>query len=236
MNNSNNKTSIKKKTTYTTITKLMDATQAIIDEKSVNSVTIREIASRSGFNSATIYKHFKNLDHLIFFVLIKYIEEYNQALTEYVKNATSSIDFFLRGWECFLIYSFKDPDIYYKLYFTNLDNDDSTYMDEYYKIFPYDHKNLNYVLSNILFNKSISDRNTIILDPCVKDGYFNADIITELSEIQMYIYESLIARVSKNKMTSEVAMYKGLKYIYHITKKYSNIDFTYVSPKYGNIE
>lgn len=235
-NKNSNKTSIKKKYKYDTIIKLMDATQSIIDEKGVNSVTIREIANRSGLNSATIYKHFKNLDHLIFFVLIKYTEEYNEALTDYVKSSKSSIDFFLKGWECFLIYSFKNPDIYYKLYFTSLDNAETNYMEEYYKIFPYDNKNLDAFLSSFLFKENISHRNTITLDPCIKDGYFDVEKATELNEIQMYIYEALIARVSKNKITSEEAIYKGVKYIYHITKKYSKIDFTYVSSKYGNIE
>ena len=232
----NNKTSIKKKYKYNTIIKLMDATQSIIDEKSVNSVTIREIANRSGLNSAIIYKHFKNLDHLIFFVLIKYTEEYNKALTNYVKNSKSSIEFFLKGWECFLIYSFKNPDIYYKLYFTSLDNDETNYMEEYYKTFPYDKKNLDNFLSSFIFKKNISHRNTIALNPCIKDGYFNIDIANELNEIQMFIYEALLSRINKNKITSEEAMYKGLKYIYHITKKYSKIDFIYESLKYGNIE
>lgn len=232
----NNKTNIKSVYKYNTMLKLMSATRSIIEEKNVNSVTIREIASRCGLNSATIYKHFDNLDHLIFYVSMKYIEEYIHAIPTYVKNAQTSVDFFLQSWECFFIYSFKDPDIYYRLYFTNLENDSSNYIEEYYKLFPYDQEKLDDVLSNVLFKKSISERNQIVLDLCAKEGYFEKDIISELSEIQMYIYESLITRVKKNQIDSEDAMYKGLKYIYHITKKYSSIDFTYISPKYGKFK
>lgn len=231
-----NKINIKSVYKYNTISKLMDATRSIINEKGVSSVTIREIADRSGLNSATIYKHFENLDHLIFFVLIKHIEEYIQAIPSYVKDANSSIDFFLRSWECFFIYSFKKPDIYYKLYFPNLENDKAHYVEEYYKLFPYNKENLNDILSSVLFKNDISERNTIVLDLCVDDGFFESDMISELNEIQIFIYESLITRVKNNKMSSSEASYKGMKYIYHITKKYCIKDFTYISPKYGNIE
>lgn len=232
----NKKTSLKRKYTYTTISKLIDATSSIIEEKSVKSVTIREIANRCGLNSATIYKHFRNLDQLIFFALINHTEDYNEAITEYVKNSRSSIDFFLRGWECFLIYSFNNPDIYYKLYFTSLDNQESNYIEEYYNLFPYENVNLDTSISRFIFKDNIFERNAICLAPCVNDGYINVDEVTELNEIQMFTYESLLSRVNKKQITSEDAVYKGLKYVYNLTKKYSQIDFTYISPKYGNID
>ncbi len=48
------------------MTYFIDATNEIIENEGIESVTIRKVANLAGYNSATIYNYFENLDHLIF--------------------------------------------------------------------------------------------------------------------------------------------------------------------------
>lgn len=47
----------------------INAAVELIDENGIENVTIRGVAAKAGYNSATIYNYFENLDHLIFLQL-----------------------------------------------------------------------------------------------------------------------------------------------------------------------
>lgn len=44
----------------------VDATAEIIEEEGLENVTIRKVADKAGYNSATIYNYFSEVSHLIF--------------------------------------------------------------------------------------------------------------------------------------------------------------------------
>lgn len=46
----------------------IEATAAIIEEEGYDHITIRKIADKAGYNSATIYNYFSELSHLTFFL------------------------------------------------------------------------------------------------------------------------------------------------------------------------
>lgn len=50
----------------------IDTTVTIIKEEGVEKVSIRKIAKITGYNSATLYTYFKNLDYLILLSSIKF--------------------------------------------------------------------------------------------------------------------------------------------------------------------
>lgn len=58
----------------------VDATVEIIEQKGIENVTIREIATKAGYNSATIYNYFREVSHLIFFAALKYLNKYIEGL------------------------------------------------------------------------------------------------------------------------------------------------------------
>ena len=44
----------------------VDATAEIIEEEGLENVTIRKVADKAGYNSATIYNYFSEISHLLF--------------------------------------------------------------------------------------------------------------------------------------------------------------------------
>ena len=51
------------------------AAQQIIQEEGIKAVTIRKVAALAGYNSATIYNYFENLENLLFFASMKYLRD-----------------------------------------------------------------------------------------------------------------------------------------------------------------
>ena len=60
-----------------TMTYFINATEELIHEIGINKITLRKVADRAGYNSATLYNYFENLDHLIFYAAMKNIKEYD---------------------------------------------------------------------------------------------------------------------------------------------------------------
>lgn len=47
----------------------IDAANQIIENEGIESVTIRKVADIAGYNSATLYNYFNDLNHLLFLLL-----------------------------------------------------------------------------------------------------------------------------------------------------------------------
>ena len=54
----------------------IDAVKQIQEEEGLQAVTIRKVADIAGYNSATLYNYFENLDHLLLFASMDYFQEY----------------------------------------------------------------------------------------------------------------------------------------------------------------
>ena len=49
----------------------MDAAEKIARKDGIENLSIRNIADEAGYNSATLYNYFENLDQLIAFVVVR---------------------------------------------------------------------------------------------------------------------------------------------------------------------
>ena len=65
------------------ITRFVNVAYDLSVDEGIDSLTIRKIAENAGYNSATIYNYFENLDHLVFYTAMRSIKDYALALPEY---------------------------------------------------------------------------------------------------------------------------------------------------------
>lgn len=198
----------------------IDAADKIIEQEGINGITIRKVADYAGYNSATLYNYFENIDHLTFFAAMRYIKEYALALPDYIKDSKNVLDKYLLIWECFCIYSFEKPEIYYAIFFAKLDNDLEEYVKDYYKLFPEELGSPSEGLSTMLLKHNIYDRAMTTLDVCVSEGFIRQEDAYELNELTLLIYESILSRVIRNKIDYNEATEKTMKYIKQILKAY----------------
>lgn len=195
------------------MTYFINAAKEIIDEEGIEGITIRKVADKAGYNSATLYNYFENLDHLTFFAAMKYIRNYAHALPEYLEDADNSLDIFIKVWECFCHFSFENPDIYYAIFFASLDNSLEDYIREYYKLFPEDLGSQTEGISTILLKHDIYDRGMTTINQCVKEGFIRKENAEDLNEMATLLYKGILAEVIQGKIDYDEAMEKTMRYI-----------------------
>ena len=193
----------------------IEATNKIIENEGVENVTIRKVADLAGYNSATLYNYFKNLNHLVFFASVKYLMYYSFSLPSYLKDKENSVDRFFGVWECFLYYSYNNPKIYQAIFFNEFSGDLNATMREYYTLYPEELSNDFQDLIPMVTDGNIYSRNKFILHPCVEDDFINGEDMDEINEMILLIYQGMLSKVINEDTTYTVheAVKKTLNYI-----------------------
>lgn len=111
----------------------IDAASKIIKDSSIEDVTIRKVADEAGYNSATIYNYFDNIDALIMFALNDYLDHYiKQLISSKDDNKTNYETYkslWMNLWECVCKY----PNEYYYIFLKNHSVNISDVFNEYFE-------------------------------------------------------------------------------------------------------
>lgn len=191
----------------------IEAADEIIKEEGIENITIRKTANKAGYNSATLYNYFENADHLKFFAAMGYIKDYALALPKYLEGAENSVDIFLKVWECFCYFSFKNPRIYQAIFFADLDNSIEDYVIDYYKLFPEDLGDQQKSISTMLLKSNIYDRGMTTVSLCVEEGLIKEEDAEALNEMATILYKGILSDMIKGKIDGRTAFKKTMKYI-----------------------
>lgn len=193
----------------------IDAANQIIESEGIEAVTIRKVADIAGYNSATLYNYFNDLNHLLFFASMKYLKDYSFSLQNYVKKSTNALDKFFSIWECFCYYSFKKPKIYYIIFFDKYSHSINDVIKEYYSIFPEELGEHSIDVLPMLMEKNIYVRDMAVLKACVNEGFFEKEHLEQINEMILLIYEGMLLRILNNQVnyTTKYAVDKTINYI-----------------------
>ncbi len=194
----------------------LEATKTIIDTEGISAVTVRRVASMAGFNSATVYNYFENLNHLIFFASLKYLKDYAEALPKYTIKAKNSFENYLNVWRCFSYYSYLRPEIYNLIFFSSFSHTTiNSSIKTYYSIFSEEIGEETKAFLPMLLEDNIHLRDYTVLKAASAEGFFKEEDLHEINEMNILIYQGMLSRLlsGKNDYTVEVAVNKTLTYI-----------------------
>lgn len=194
----------------------IEATNTIIEEEGLKSVTIRKVADMAGYNSATLYNYFENLNHLIFYSSMKYLKDYALDLYDYTKDSKNSLENYINVWNCFSYHSYRRPEIYYMIFFgefTSTTVNDA--MKEYYSIFPEELGEESQKFLPMLLEDNIHVRDYKLLKASAAEGFIPEDCLQEINEMNVIIYQSILSRMMNKRFNYSVedAVEKTLKYV-----------------------
>lgn len=203
----------------------IEAANKIIDEEGIEEVTIRKVGDLAGYNSATLYNYFENLDHLIFFACMKYMREYVLSLPENIETKKDSIEKYLCVWKAFSTHSFRKPKIYYKLFFDRFSNNLNDSIKQYYDIFPEELGKQSTDLLPMLLGQNIYDRNLSILKNYLPKNTLADGEIAEINEMHILIYQGMLMRFLNGQVEYSVdeAVNKILVYAKRALDSYLDI-------------
>ena len=95
----------------------VEATEKILKEEGIPGVTIRRIAAEAGYNSATLYNYFQDLDELILFGSVCFLRDYLLDLSRNLQPEMTSLERYRTIYQCFNRQAFQFPEIFYNMFF-----------------------------------------------------------------------------------------------------------------------
>jgi AcrR family transcriptional regulator len=200
----------------------IEAATQIIDEEGLNGLTIRKVADIAGYNSATMYNYFENLDHLIFFAQLKHLKIYVVHLNDHIKGAKNALETYYLIWEFFCYHSFQEPLVYHTLFFKQFNQPLTDMMKEYYALFPEELEGIGKDIEPMVMNQDLSRRNLSLLINCMKEGFFQEEDLEELNEMALLVYQAMVQRMLTKRAayTPKEATRRTMKYIKTYTNMY----------------
>lgn len=203
----------------------IDAGEQIIKNEGISFVTIRKVADIAGYNSATLYNYFENLNHLISLACMKFFKSYTEDLPNYIKKANNSYEKTLLVWECFFYHSYKSPQIYDAIFVNNLNKEISNYVKEFYDIYPECLDQMPEDISDMLTKDDIYNRSLVLLNECADEGYFDESDLNEINDMTFFVYKGMMSNVLNNKYdgTIEDVVNKTMKYVRKVFEGYNKI-------------
>ncbi|MCG3089572.1 TetR/AcrR family transcriptional regulator [Sporosarcina cyprini] len=196
----------------------IEATVEVIEEEGINQVTIRKVADRAGYNSATIYNYFDEISHLVFFASMKLLKGYVEDVALYINRGKTPLEKYLLAWECFCKHSFLQPDIFHAVFIMDLGDQPEKMLEDYYEMYPADLINIPEELQPILFERSMTKRGKSLLSLAAKEGQLEENRVDDINEMTILVWQGMLTNILNNRLdySLEDAERKTMEYIRHI--------------------
>lgn len=197
----------------------IEATEKLIRRDGIGNISIRKIAAEAGYNSATIYNYFNDLDQLIMFGSLRYLRDYVAELEKELKPGMRAINQFRTIYYCFNKHALDAPEIYHHIFFGKYRDKLPSVLHLYYhELFPNELNNLSEEMQKMLVQGSMAARDKIFIERMVQERELQADKAQITSDLiialhQNFLYEASLKRPGYNRLIQEEQFYEQFEYL-----------------------
>lgn len=173
----------------------IDAVKELAKSQPVFSITLRDIARQAGFNSATLYNYFKNMEQFMAFALMDLTSEMWMENTRREQTITDPMQQYFSLWEVQCRTAFENPNLF--LYFFLMDDKQPVYDvgPSYFAIFKERWVQIGPRFRAQLSNASFQKKNQNYLMPCVEAGYLREEDLAELVRDADILFGGILLQV-----------------------------------------
>ena len=183
----------------------IDAIQALTQVRPLASITLRDVAQQAGFNSATLYNYFKNMDQLIAFAIFDLISEMWIEDTRREETLSDPLDQYLSLWDVQCRIAFDHAHLF--LAFFMMEDKQPVYQAgaDYFAVFGDRFEKIGPRFRAQLEETSFEKKNRNYLFPCVQAGYFREADQTELIKSVDILFGGILLQVLRRPNQSDHA-------------------------------
>lgn len=175
----------------------VEAAWTIEDTEGTEAITARKVADLAGYNVATLYNYFENLDHLLAFASLRHLRNYALALPKYAEGIENPLTLYMKTWECFNYYGFLEPAIYKNLFFGKFSTHYNDSLELYYNIFPEQLPKDGLRFYPMLHERELHKRDYKCLIASAEAGYIPLDKVKIISDMNVLIFRGMLDRLSE---------------------------------------
>lgn len=173
----------------------IDAVKKLAEDRPIASITLRDVAGQAGFNSATLYRYFTNMEQAIRFALFDMISEMWIEDTRREQTLTDPLAQYLSLWEVQCQVAFANPGLF--LSFFLMDDKQPVYDAglSYFAVFPERWEQVGPRFRAQLENTSFQKKNQNYLKPCVDAGYLQEEDLALLIRDADILFGGMLLQV-----------------------------------------
>ena len=160
----------------------------IIREEGIKAISIRRIAREMGCSSTCLYRYFKNLDELLFYAQMGFLNCYLEDLEKSEKKWKTVWDQHLGVWECYTRAAFKYPEAFDMIFLHENSKKLDTAVVEYYNMFPENLSGFKDHLKKMLETPGFYDRDFEMCMQCVNDGQISLENAKKMNHMVCTLY------------------------------------------------
>lgn len=164
----------------------------IIDLEGIDQVSIRKVAQTAGFNSATLYLYFDDVDELITLASMSYLENYCRTLAADIPQLHSDYKIYVHTWKVFCLHAFSNPLIFHRLFFHPHSKPLETTVLRYYEIYPGQLTVADGPVREMLLAGDLGARNQKVLRPLAGEGFFPPEQTPLINDLTICYFRKLL--------------------------------------------
>ncbi len=180
------------------ISTFISAAREIIETEGIDKLSIRRVASFTGYSSATIYLYFPNVDALVTLACMSYLEKYCRALAADMDRMKTNYDMFINSWEVFSRHAFANPNIFHHLFYSPHTVPLRETVQMYYKLYPNQLEGITGPLYDVLQGGTIEERCLAVLGPVAEDYDIPMEDAEMINDISISYFRKLLELRCRN--------------------------------------
>lgn len=196
----------------------IEATQKVISTEGYSAISLRKVADLAGYNGATLYSYFEDLEELILYASLKYLKDYNYEANQILHSNQTQREVWLNMWRSFCNHSFHNPKPYAYIFSGKHAANAEEIASKYYSLYPEDLGTKTEYLSTLLKSFRLEDRNKMVLQRIAKEENFKWQHLDTINEMMIFIYRGLLEQRMDDKQSHPSQSYteKMMEYLQYI--------------------
>ena len=199
----------------------IETTQELILNEGIENLSIKKIADTAGYNTATIYNYFEDLEELILYSSIDYLKIYLKDLKSEIKSNMKAIEMYETIYKVFVHHSFEKPEIFHTLFFGKYSYKLEKIIKKYYEIFPDDITGQTDITKSVLVEGNIHNRDLPVIKQMIKEGSILEEEAPYIMEAIVRIHQSYLENIlqQREKISLEEHKIKFFKIFNFLLKR-----------------
>ena len=177
----------------------IEATQELILNEGIENLSIKKIADTAGYNTATIYNYFEDLEELILYSSIDYLKIYLKDLKSEINSNMKAIEMYETIYKVFVHHSFEKPEIFHTLFFGKYSYKPEKIIKKYYEIFPDDITGQTDITKSVLVEGNIHNRDLPVIKQMIKEGSILEEEAPYIMEAIVRIHQSYLENILQQR-------------------------------------
>ena len=177
----------------------IEATQELILNEGIENLSIKKIADTAGYNTATIYNYFEDLEELILYSSIDYLKIYLKDLKSEINSNMKAIEMYETIYKVFVHHSFEKPEIFHTLFFGKYSYKLEKIIKKYYEIFPDDITGQTDITKAVLVEGNIHNRDLPVIKQMIKEGSILEEDAPYIMEAIVRIHQSYLENILQQR-------------------------------------